>query len=72
MAHTSFSTNSPETKKHWEEKLFRDVVKTSFFSSYMKEGSDNIVQVVRQLEKGQGDNVKVGLRMRLSGAGVTS
>jgi len=71
MAQTGFSTSSAETVKLWNEKLFRDTVKASYFSRFMGTSSDSIVQVKTDLESGQGDRVRFALRMRLSGAGVT-
>ena len=72
MAKTAFSTSNDLTKKAWEEKLFRDSVKESYFSKFQGGGSDSIVQVKEQLSKDKGDKITFGLRMRLSGAGVTS
>jgi N4-gp56 family major capsid protein len=72
MAKTNFTTSNALTKKAWEEKLFRDVNKESYFSRFMGDGSDSVVCVKRQLEKEQGDKITFGLRMRLTGAGVTS
>jgi N4-gp56 family major capsid protein len=72
VAKTSFATSDPLVKKVWEEKLFRDSVKEAYFSKFMGEGSMSLVQVKTQLEKGQGDKITFGIRMRLQGAGVTS
>lgn len=71
MAKTQIETGDALTKKVWEEKLFRDAVKESYFSRFMGEGPDNIVQTKTQLEKEQGDKITFGLRKRLSGDGVT-
>lgn len=72
MAKTTISTSNALTKKAWEEKLFRDAVKESYFMGrFSGSGSDSIVQVKSQLEKSQGDKITFGLRMRLSGAGQT-
>jgi len=70
MATTAFSTNNALTKKVWEEKLFRDTVKMSYFSKFMGEGKGKLVQVQNKLTKSKGDQVTFGIRMRLSGAGV--
>lgn len=72
MAKTNFSTSNDLTKKAWEEKLFRDSVKESYFSKFQGSGSDSVVQVKEQLTKDKGDQITFGLRMRLTGAGVTS
>lgn len=71
MAKTTFSTSDALTKKAWEEKLFRDVVKESYFSKFVSSGADSIVTEKTQLSKDKGDEVTIGLRMRLAGAGVT-
>ena len=71
MAKTGFTTNSAETVKLWNEQLFRDTVKASYFSRFMGTGSDSIVQVKTDLESGQGDRIRFAIRMRLTGAGVT-
>lgn len=72
MAKTSFSTSDALTKKVWEEELFRDVLKEVYFGRFMGEGNKSLVQVKTELEKSKGDKITFGLRMRLSGAGVTS
>lgn len=71
MAKTSFSTSDALTKKAWEEKLFRDSVKESYFSKFVSSGADNIVTEKTQLTKDKGDEITCGLRMRLVGSGVT-
>lgn len=71
MSKTTFATDNALTKKLWDEKLFRDAVKESYFSRFMGAGSDTIVQVKDALTKSKGDTVTFGIRMRLSGTGVT-
>ena len=72
MSKTAFSTSNDLTKKAWEEKLFRDSVKESYFSKFQGSGSESIVQTKEQLTKDKGDKITFGLRMRLTGAGVVS
>lgn len=71
MAKTTFSTSDALTKKAWEEKLFRDSVKESYFSKFVSSGADTIVTEKSQLSKDKGDEVTIGLRMKLQGSGVT-
>jgi hypothetical protein len=54
MAKTSFSTSDALTKKAWEEKLFRDSVKESYFSKFVSSGADTIVTEKTQLSKDKG------------------
>ena len=61
MSKTGFTTNSAETVKLWNEKLFRDTVKASYFSRFMGTGSDSIVQVKTDLESGKGDRVRFAI-----------
>lgn len=71
MAKTIQSSANNLTKKVWEEKLYRDSVKESFFMErFSGTSSDNIVHVKSNLEAGKGDKITFGLRMKLSGAGV--
>jgi N4-gp56 family major capsid protein len=72
MSKTNFATDNALTKKAWEEQLFRDTVKESYFSKMMGNSSESVVQTKTQLEKDQGDKITFGIRMRLTGAGVTS
>jgi N4-gp56 family major capsid protein len=71
MAKTSFATSDALVKKAWEEKLFRDARKESYFEKFTGTDSDSLVHVQDQLEKQKGDKITFGVRMRLSGAGVT-
>lgn len=72
MSKTAFSTGNALTKKLWEEELFRDAVKLSYFDKFMGSTMESLVYVKTELEKQQGDKVTFGIRMRLQGAGVTS
>lgn len=72
MAKTVFTTDNALTKKLWEERLFRDTQKESYFSRFMGGTAESLVQTNEKLEKGKGDKVTFGIRMRLAGSGVTS
>ena len=70
MATTAYGTNHGLAVKLWSRKLFREALKQTFFSRYMGEGSDSLVQVLTDTKKGAGDKITVGLRMQLSGTGI--
>jgi N4-gp56 family major capsid protein len=73
MAKTGVLTGNALTLKKWEEKLFRDTAKESFFlPKFAGEGEGNIVQTKSQLEKTQGDLITFGIAMRTTGNYVTS
>lgn len=71
MAMTTIATGNALTKKLWEEKLFRDTVKESYWSRFMAENSNAAVNVKTALTKTKGDKITFGIRMRLGGDGVT-
>ena len=71
MAQTSLATGDAEVKKVWDELLFRDSVKNSYFARFMGSSSDSLVHVKSQLEKGKGDRIRFALRERLTGNGRT-
>lgn len=70
MAKTTFTTSNELTKKAFSEKLHRDAVKESYFSKFVSQNADSIVTEKTELTKSQGDEITIGLRTRLSGAGV--
>lgn len=72
MAKTNTATGATLAKKVYDEKVFRDTLKDTFFGSKMmsKDGSKPIY-VKEDLEKNKGETIVFGLRMRATGAGVT-
>jgi N4-gp56 family major capsid protein len=72
MAKTTIATGDATTKKLFEEKLYRDTVKESYFYKFMGEGANSLCQKNTKLSKSKGDNILFTLRKRLEGAGVTS
>jgi len=71
MAKTSITTSNALCNKLISEKLHRDSVKESYWNKFMGEGSNVAVQVKSDLMKTKGDRITYGIRMRLSGTGVT-
>lgn len=71
MGYTTFATDNALTRKVWQEKLYRDSVKFSYFMKFSGSDSSSLVHVQKALEKAQGDKITFGIRMRLTGAGVT-
>lgn len=72
MAKTAFATSDAQVKKLWEEKLYRDAKKASYFDRFMGEGEDAICQTNTLLTKSKGDQIYFNIVMRLTGSGVTS
>jgi len=71
MAETAFATGDSLTQKLWSAKLFKDAMKEVFFKKFISSGDSNIIQTKTDLVKKKGDKITFGLRMRLSGRGVT-
>src|SRR3990167_6875528 len=71
MAETEYTTNNALARKLWHEQLYRESAKAAYFSRFMGNSEENIVQVKTDLEKQPGYNVTFGILMRLLGAGVT-
>jgi N4-gp56 family major capsid protein len=70
MATTSYGTNNPLAVKVWSKRLYREALKATWYSKFMGEGTDSLIQVKTELEKGAGDRITIGLRMQLTGDGV--
>ena len=70
MATTLYATGNALAVKVWAKKLFEEALKQTYFARFMGEGTDNIVQIKKDVAKGPGDRITVGLRMQLTGAGV--
>jgi N4-gp56 family major capsid protein len=71
MATTDFGVNSPLAVKLWSERLFREALKQTQLYQFIGEGPDSMIQKLVEPSKGAGDKVTVGLRMQLSGDGVS-
>lgn len=71
MAKTTTATGASDVKLAYEEKLFRQAITPAYFSKFMGEGEDNIVQVKTQLEKMPGDTIRFHLLRKLTGPGIT-
>ncbi|WP_027178774.1 N4-gp56 family major capsid protein [Maridesulfovibrio bastinii] len=70
MADTEFGLNDPLAVQRWSNSLAVEAAKKQYFNKFMGEGDDSLIKVKKELEKGKGDKITVGLRMKLSGDGV--
>lgn len=72
-ANTDFGTADALTKKAWaEDKLFRSMMKSLFFTNMMGTSADSIIQIKNELTKSKGDKITFGLRVPMTGRGQTS
>ena len=70
MATTAFGTNHALAVKLWSEKLFHEALKECWLGKFIGVDSNSIIQRQTETEKSAGDQITVGLRMQLTGAGV--
>jgi N4-gp56 family major capsid protein len=70
MAVTSYGVNHPMAVKLWSRKLFYEIFKETWVSKFVGDDSNSLCQIKSETSKGPGDQVTVGLRMLLTGAGV--
>ena len=71
MANTSYGVNDPLAVKLWSKRLMREALKETYVSRFMGSSKDALIYVKDDLSKAAGDRIRVGLRMQLSGAGIT-
>lgn len=71
MATTAYGVNHPLAVKLWAKKLFHEVTGDGFLKAVLGEGSDSLIQIRTETKKSKGDKVTYGLRMLLTGDGVS-
>lgn len=70
MADTAYGVNANEAVKLWSRKLAREALRKTYIKNFMGPGSDSMIQVKPETNKGPGDRVRVTLRMQLTGDGI--
>lgn len=72
MANTSYGVNHALAVKLWAKKLFVEALKETRYAQFKgSTGTDSLVTLRGETSKQAGDRVRVGLRMQLTGAGVS-
>ena len=71
MSTTTYGVNDTLSNKLWAKKLAAEALKETYFGKFMGTGSDNMIHVKNEASTNAGDAVTFGLRMQLSGDGVT-
>lgn len=71
MSVKAFGTNDVSTVKVWSKAVDREVLPKTLVGRFMGEGSSNIIQVKNELQKSDGDRIRMNLQYLLSGDGVT-
>lgn len=71
MATTAYTTSNALTQKLWAKKLFVDALKECYVGKFIGTSSNSLIHMKTETSKSRGDQVTVGLRMQLSGNGVS-
>lgn len=71
MPQTNIGIGDPKAVRRWATSLAKDTEKQSYFSKFVGEGENNIIERKVDLESDAGDTVQFDLSMRLRG-GVTT
>lgn len=71
MAVTSYGVNDSLAMKAWSRKLAVEVSKATPIAPLIGTSANSIIQMKDEVNKDKGDQVTFGLRMQLTGAGVT-
>jgi N4-gp56 family major capsid protein len=70
MANTDYPVGHPLAVKLWSKKLMHEALKQTWASKFMGTGSDSLMQIKDDTQKGAGDKITCGLRMQLTGDGI--
>lgn len=70
MTNTAYGVNDPLAVKLWSRKLFQETIKECWISKFLGKDSNALVQIVDEAQKSAGDQITIGLRMLLKGAGI--
>lgn len=70
MADTAYGVNAPEAVKLWSRKLAREALKKTYAKRFMGTGSDSMIMIRNETNKGPGDRIRMTLRMQLTGDGI--
>ena len=68
--HTEFTTNSPQAVKVWSKLLMRETIEQTWLRRLMGKSEKSPIQLVQDLSRGPGDEVKFDLLLKMQGAGV--
>jgi N4-gp56 family major capsid protein len=67
---TTFVTSDNLTRKKWARELFSVLLPATEFNDLIGKDTNAIIQMRTELAKGEGDVIKFGIRLPLSGTGV--
>lgn len=71
MSLTTYGVNDALAVKLWSKSLAAEALKETYFGRFMGPSSKSLIQVKNEVNSGAGDQVTYGLRVQLTGDGVT-
>lgn len=71
MATTTYGVNDALTVKLWAKKLSAEALKETYIGRFIGTSPDSLIHMKTEISKGAGDRITFGLRMQLTGDGVT-
>lgn len=71
MADTSYGVNHALAVDRWARELEKEALKRTSFIQFVGTSSDSMIQLKQEMGKDAGDNITYGLRMQLSGTGIS-
>ena len=70
MAMTEFELGNALAVQRWSTSLAVEAAKRSYFSKFIGESKDSLITLKTELNKAAGEKITIGLRMKLSNAGI--
>lgn len=70
MTMTEFPLNDPLAIQRWSTSLAVEAAKAAYFGPFIGTGKDSLIVLKDELNKGAGEKVTVGLRMKLKEPGI--
>ncbi len=71
MATSEYGVNHPMAVKHWSADLMKEALKRTYALQFMSKEKGALVQIKTELNKNAGDRIRFGLRMQLTGDGIS-
>ena len=70
MAATEFALNHALAVQRWSTSLAVEAAKAQYFAKFIGTSKDDLITVQNELNKGAGEKVTIGLRMKLTAHGI--
>lgn len=70
MATTIFNTGDNLVRQAWDARLIEETIDDVYWDRFMGEGPNNVIKVMRELQRNKGETITYGLVETLDGVGV--